>query len=85
MSDPPLLWTVLTRPPAPSGERLTEEEVDKLMAGQEDPNGCINYEGGLRGQEVFGGRGSETQAPAAGNPPLTCPFSPAFVKHIMAS
>ncbi|XP_067844255.1 myosin light chain 3, skeletal muscle isoform-like isoform X2 [Heptranchias perlo] len=26
------------------GEKLTEEQVEQLMTGQEDANGCINYE-----------------------------------------
>jgi len=30
---------------SPSGEKMTEPEIDSLMQGQEDENGSIHYEG----------------------------------------
>ena len=28
-----------------AGEKLTEDEVEQLLNGQEDINGCVDYEG----------------------------------------
>lgn len=59
------------------------------MAGQEDSNGCINYEGGL-GRLRRGAVGRWDPRPPLWPPgaqplPLALPFFAAFVKHIMAS
>lgn len=32
-------------PCASTGEKMTETEIDALMAGQEDENGSVHYEG----------------------------------------
>ncbi|ELV12040.1 Myosin light chain 6B [Tupaia chinensis] len=37
-----------------SGEKMTEEEVETVLAGHEDSNGCINYEACGTGIETWG-------------------------------
>lgn len=49
-----ILWpSFWTRSFLSSGEKMKEEEVEALMAGQEDSNGCINYEGTISCALVF--------------------------------
>lgn len=37
----------VTDPCATTGEKMSEPEIDALMAGQEDENGSVHYEGEL--------------------------------------
>lgn len=32
-------------PPGSAGEKMSEPEIEALMAGQEDENGSVHYEG----------------------------------------
>ena len=41
-------WRHDTDPRTSTGEKMTEAEIDALMAGQEDENGSVHYEGKLQ-------------------------------------
>lgn len=59
---------------------MNEAEIDALMAGQEDENGCVNYEGKppLSQFPVFNGTFSSSLSSLSRLP------AAAFVKHIMS-
>lgn len=77
--------------PPPTGEKMNEAEIDALMAGQEDENGCVNYEGKPPHSHAFPlllnaafSSSSLFFSPASVLCPLSCPAAAAFVKHIMS-
>lgn len=70
-----------TSPYTCTGEKMTEPEIDALMAGQEDENGSVHYEGKLRLPSMpFL---NLTRRHYKDFNILVCPLS-AFVKHIMS-